>query len=802
MNISCNAEADSIKHFLSIHSYNQILFKNKKHKFQRNGMSDPNIKMIKPEETNSVFSEVVPTVLSISDITKSTAEPQRSFSLLELAMEMDELEQALSLIKAKVVFTYPLQSEDLIRAVLIRKDKTLQDKLIDAYKSSGRHIELIKGLIWQTNLKVVDIEYVLSELQKAKPDQLKKAVSLQNPLDYFLLFTEESVKNCRLTLLCFKKGFRFEDEADISKKNHKPVPKGHFPQTATAKLNRFIENVLAIQDAALIIELLKFFKSNNLLSQEQLIKIVTIKKVNDQASWAAYLLSWTDKEWIKIVSNSFDIQIGLTNQHKDLLGVLKQAIEITDSQTSRTELYRLASCDTGEALDAYLNGGKKSQDISKKQTPKQVLQSPKVAAAKKASAPMVTASVVKQTEKASSSAVTVQPKTQKPNGKKTAQLSKKKQKSAQSLPALSAPPFFKQTNFFVKNVSEQILDPEVLEIVRTLKDKGHDCYLVGSRAHQCAFKVFGVTAEKFRIYENTDYDIVTTASLEQLQILLGEEFKVVGKDVRTGLLSREGGKKIDFIPLAGDATQSLHERLVLDGAGRIFNFNIYVCLSGKNLELVFLSSGKNAIKEKVIHFVDAQTAIQQSVFSQDKNPVAMLRVIGYAARYGFVLDEVVRDEIKKHATAIKTVHGIRLYQEICKLFIHGYGCESAQLLEDNGLLQPLFGVEKFSQAMKDFLKNLDANPEQYQSPVVHLFTQLLLLEKNITENQLYFGGIQNLLFPIHVKWEMATEMIGEIKKPKELDPLPMIYPAVLLQTSLPTVSNLTTLVSSTPTPKI
>lgn len=797
MNISCNAEADSIKHFLSIHSYNQILFKNKKHKFQRNGMSDPNIKMIKPKETNLVFSEVVPTMLSISDITKSTAEPQRSFSLLELAMEMDELEQALSLIKAKVVFTYPLQSEDLIRAVLIRKDKTLQDKLIDAYKSSGRHIELIKGLIWQTNLKVVDIEYVLSELQKAKPEQLKKAVSLQNPLDHFLLFTEESVKNCRLTLLCFKKGFRFEDEADISKKNHKPVPKGHFPQTATAKLNRFIENVLAIQDAALIIELLKFFKSNNLLSQEQLIKIVTIEKVNDQASWAAYLLSWSDKEWIKIVSNSFDVQIGFTAQHKVLLGVLKQAVEITDSQTSRTELYRLASCDTGEALDAYLNSGKKPQSVSKKQTSNQT---PKVVPAKKASTLIEEASVVKQEE---NTLVAITPKlSAKPSGKKTAQSGKKNQKTTQSLPTSPVPTFFKQTNFFVKKVSEQILDPEVLEIIKTLKDKGHDCYLVGSRAHQCAFKEFNVTAEKFRVYENTDYDIVTTASLEQLQILLGEEFKVVGKDVKTGLLSREGGKKIDFIPLAGDAKQSLHQRLDLDCAGRIFNFNVYIYLSGKNLELVFLSSSKNAIKEKMLRFVDAQAAIQQSIFSQDKNPVAMLRAIGYAARYGFVLDKVVKGEIKKHATAIKTVHGIRLYQEVCKLFVRGFSYESAQLLEENGLLQSLFGVEKFSQAMKDFLKNLDANPEQYQSPVVHLFTQLLLLEKNITENQLYFGGIQNLLFPIHVKWEMATEMIGEIKKPKELDPLPMIYPAVLLQTSLPTVSNLTTLVSSTPTPKI
>ncbi|MGH8284836.1 MAG: polynucleotide adenylyltransferase PcnB, partial [Steroidobacteraceae bacterium] len=74
-----------------------------------------------------------------------------------------------------------------------------------------------------------------------------------------------------------------------------------------------------------------------------------------------------------------------------------------------------------------------------------------------------------------------------------------------------------------------------------------------------------------------------------------------------------------------------------------------------------------------------------------EDPVRMLRAVRFAAKLGFTLDAATERPVRELAYLLTHVPPARLFEEVMKLFLSGFGAAAFRLLQEYGLLAPLFG---------------------------------------------------------------------------------------------------------------
>jgi len=85
------------------------------------------------------------------------------------------------------------------------------------------------------------------------------------------------------------------------------------------------------------------------------------------------------------------------------------------------------------------------------------------------------------------------------------------------------------------------------------------------------------------------------------------------------------------------------------------------------------------------------SAANATAFSED--PLRMLRIIGFASRFGFTIEPQTMQMIKDNATRIKEIPPERILTEFDKIVKKGNKRLGAQLLKDSGLFQQIFGFD-------------------------------------------------------------------------------------------------------------
>ncbi len=73
-----------------------------------------------------------------------------------------------------------------------------------------------------------------------------------------------------------------------------------------------------------------------------------------------------------------------------------------------------------------------------------------------------------------------------------------------------------------------------------------------------------------------------------------------------------------------------------------------------------------------------------------EDPVRMLRAVRFAAKLDFTIDPGSEEPIRRLAPLLGGVPPARLFDEVLKLFLSGFGSKSFALLECHGLFEPLF----------------------------------------------------------------------------------------------------------------
>lgn len=73
-----------------------------------------------------------------------------------------------------------------------------------------------------------------------------------------------------------------------------------------------------------------------------------------------------------------------------------------------------------------------------------------------------------------------------------------------------------------------------------------------------------------------------------------------------------------------------------------------------------------------------------------EDPVRMLRVVRFAVKLGFTLDKTCEKPLTELAYLLSAVPSARLYDEMLKLFLTGYGLQTFEMLRHYGLFGVLF----------------------------------------------------------------------------------------------------------------
>jgi len=277
-----------------------------------------------------------------------------------------------------------------------------------------------------------------------------------------------------------------------------------------------------------------------------------------------------------------------------------------------------------------------------------------------------------------------------------------------------------------------ILKDHAISIVRTLRERGHQAYLVG-----------GCVRDMVLGHEPADYDVTTDATPNQVMRIFPETY-AVGAQFGVVLVPPGSPDARELRP-AVEATSVPTDHSKADVV-EVATFRSDIGYSdGRHPDRVQFSTDPredverrdftinglllDPIKGEILDFVGGQQDLKAGIiqtigspeqrFGEDK--LRMLRAVRFAARFEYTIDPATFAAMQKLAGNIHQVSRERVRDELSKMLIEGHARRAFLLLDESGLLQQV--LPEIS-AMKGV-----AQPPQFHPEGDVFVHTLLLLEK-------------------------------------------------------------------------
>ena len=258
-------------------------------------------------------------------------------------------------------------------------------------------------------------------------------------------------------------------------------------------------------------------------------------------------------------------------------------------------------------------------------------------------------------------------------------------------------------------IDASLLDDHAVRVVRTLKDAGHEAYVVG-----------GAVRDLLVGRRPKDFDVATDATPEQVKALFrrafiigrrfrivhvvfgrGREHEVIEVSTFRALLGSEaaeqvsGNEKTSRAELAGKTH-------VVDASGRVLRDNVW----GPQIEdaarrdftvnamyydpvtriVVDYHGGLADVRARMLRMIG------DPVTRYREDPVRLLRVARFAAKLGFDIERGTLEPIARLAPLLANVPGSRLFDEMVKLLQTGHAIASLEVLQRHGLVTGVFPI--------------------------------------------------------------------------------------------------------------
>ena len=265
-----------------------------------------------------------------------------------------------------------------------------------------------------------------------------------------------------------------------------------------------------------------------------------------------------------------------------------------------------------------------------------------------------------------------------------------------------------------------LLREHAVEIVKTLRDAGHEAYFVG-----------GCVRDELRGVEPKDYDVATGARPEVIQQLfprtvpVGAAFGVIIVVVGDFHFEVATFRSDDSYTDGRRPNQVTFTDARHDAERRDFTINGLFLDPIGNRVLDFVG-GQEDIRRKIIRTIGEP----EHRFTEDK--LRMLRCVRFASTLGYVIDTKTFAAAKRMASQINQVSAERIRDELIKMFTGPNAGRGLQLLDESGFLHvTLPEVEA--------MKGVEQPPQFHPEGDVFVHTRMMMDELHGASTVLAFS---------------------------------------------------------------
>ncbi len=242
-------------------------------------------------------------------------------------------------------------------------------------------------------------------------------------------------------------------------------------------------------------------------------------------------------------------------------------------------------------------------------------------------------------------------------------------------------------------ISRQNISDNALKVMARLRNGGYQAYLVG-----------GAVRDLLRGGHPKDFDVATDATPEQVSDLFRNS-RIIGRRFRI-VHVRFGREIIEVTTFRGHhenndgAGSGGGNRSRQSASGLLLRDNVYGTLAEDaarrdlTVNALYYDAGTFELFDHVHGLPDLEAEriciIGDPEQRYTEDPVRMLRVLRFAAKLGFSIEEQTAAAIPACGHLLGEIPAARLFDEFLKLFLAGYAADTFELLLEFDLLRFLF----------------------------------------------------------------------------------------------------------------
>lgn len=229
------------------------------------------------------------------------------------------------------------------------------------------------------------------------------------------------------------------------------------------------------------------------------------------------------------------------------------------------------------------------------------------------------------------------------------------------------------------DIDSRLIDEDALYVIQTLKNAGHQAFLVGGSVRDLLTKK-----------TPKDFDISTSAKPEEIKALFQRRCILIGRRFRLAHI-RFGHKVIEVATFrSGD----IDSQDLITQDNRWGTAEEDVMRRDFTINGLFYDPSSHTIIDYVGGWEDSRKGILRSIgdplnrFRQD--PVRMIRILKFVARLGFKMSKDCADALLECRAEIIKSSPSRLLEEVLKMMESGYSYDFFKLLSAFGILELIF----------------------------------------------------------------------------------------------------------------
>ena len=235
-----------------------------------------------------------------------------------------------------------------------------------------------------------------------------------------------------------------------------------------------------------------------------------------------------------------------------------------------------------------------------------------------------------------------------------------------------------------------------IEIIRQLRQKGHEAYLVGGCVRDMVMKI-----------EPSDYDIATSAPPAEIMKIfphtepIGAQFGVVlvihrGHPFEVATFRSDeayvDGRRPTAVAFTDAKTDVLRRDFTINGL-------LYDPTEQRIIDYV---SGQADIRDRIVRAIGDP----QQRFAEDK--LRLLRAIRFGARLGYSIERETWAAVCRMAPEIKRVSAERIREELARILTEGQASTGFRLLHESGILPEILPALSWDNHLERCLEAIPA----------------------------------------------------------------------------------------------